>query len=220
MSAEDYINFDACIDEWNDGTSNEYGGGPISRLTRPVTSKQSLAKVVRDEQKRALYKMLYGGTITGRTSSTMPRMSEGLASMSGVFGQARPKPEGGVVKIDLGLAERRIVAHHVKSIEEFNRRKNMRNKDYIWQSADGRAYALHEMEESHLMNTVAFLDRKINEFNNIATDAADKGLLFPKYKVNGELGTVWKDRMLKELNRRVSKEIKAAEDLLAANKRG
>lgn len=80
--------------------------------------------------------------------------------------------------------------------------KRKRNRDIEWINRDGEAIPLAEMENDHLLNTIALLGRKAEAWQRTKALADSKGLKVPEPTMYGKPLAYWSDAMLKELNRR------------------
>lgn len=85
----------------------------------------------------------------------------------------------------------------------------MKNKDIEWVTGQGEVLKLKEMEDSHLLNTIAYVTRKIDSHGITTMLAAERGFTLPALVVNRQPAQFWIDAMLKELNRREVKRAKA-----------
>ena len=76
------------------------------------------------------------------------------------------------------------------------------NKNNNWKSADGRVCSLNNMEEQHLLNTLMYMSKRLEDFNKIRKLAKKKGLEIPQLRVSGKMATEWIELFFEELNKR------------------
>lgn len=91
-----------------------------------------------------------------------------------------------------------------------------RNRDIRWTTGQGEGIRLEDMEDSHLLNTVAYINRRVEEYNKMVELASRRGYAVPAFTINKQTADYWTNAMLKELNRRQGKKLDAARDTLAA----
>ena len=87
----------------------------------------------------------------------------------------------------------------------------MRNRDYVWRTANGREIRLEDMDIDHLINLSCWLYR---QRETIEAMQIETGLDFPRRSFQGSTIDTWLERTQKELMRRRNNEIKEAQKLI------
>ena len=95
----------------------------------------------------------------------------------------------------------------------------MKAKKMIWRSDDGRELSLRDMETDHLHNLIAYLYRRLEEFNRLAELALKNDLILPKPRTQGYLQEEWVQAGMKELARREDKGREEAQKRLGIHER-
>lgn len=90
-----------------------------------------------------------------------------------------------------------------------------RNRDIEWITGQGEILRLEDMKDSHLLNTVAYIQRRVAEYQTVADVAHKRNMHVPPFAINKKPADFWIDAMLKELNRRQMKAVKEAQQLIA-----
>lgn len=113
----------------------------------------------------------------------------------------------------------RLLREHVsdklrQTFAAATKKRSEKNRDIEWTTGQGEVLRLEQMEDSHLLNTVAYINRKLDEYNKVAAMAHARNQTVPQYMINKASGTFWIDAMLKELNRREQKKIADAKKVL------
>ena len=94
----------------------------------------------------------------------------------------------------------------------------MRNRDRVWRQANNVEKRLEEMETSHLLNVVLYINKRLQEYDELHLEVMDSDMKLPTLTFNGEPGSIWKTRMLRELNRRAKNDEAADRKTLEALK--
>ena len=87
----------------------------------------------------------------------------------------------------------------------------MRNRDYVWRTANGREIRLEDMDIDHLINLSCWLYR---QSETIETMQIEIGFDFPRRNFQGADINTWLKRTQKELIRRRNNEIKDVQKLI------
>lgn len=93
--------------------------------------------------------------------------------------------------------------------------KAKRNLDIEWVTGQGEIMRLEQMEDSHLLNTVAYIRRRTEEHAKTVELAESLHFKVPQFVINKQPADFWIGAMLKELNRRQVKKIADAKQVLA-----
>lgn len=88
------------------------------------------------------------------------------------------------------------------SPQEFSRVLKEGSSAVIWSTGSGESIKLDEMEEQHLRNTLSYIHRRMEQWNEARTLSKARGQDIGKYFVNGRTGMEWFDLMSAELRRR------------------
>lgn len=76
-------------------------------------------------------------------------------------------------------------------------------KPITWTTGDGAVLELHEMEDKHLQNTLSYITRRAQEWEQVKKLALERtGVDAGEYIINGRYGHVWFDLFVKEVKRR------------------
>jgi hypothetical protein len=95
--------------------------------------------------------------------------------------------------------------------------KAKRNRDIEWTTGTGEIKRLEEMEDSHLLNTIAYINRRVEAHAKVEQLAHARGMAVPDFTINKESADFWTDAMFKELDRRQRKLLKAAKQTIERN---
>lgn len=90
-----------------------------------------------------------------------------------------------------------------------------RKRDIEWTTGKGEIMRIADMEESHLLNTVAYINRRVEEYKKVKQMAITVGLMIPEQIINKKPCSFWVTAMLWELHRRETKKIRKAQKILA-----
>jgi hypothetical protein len=91
----------------------------------------------------------------------------------------------------------------------------MKAKNMIWRTSAGNEYKLGEMDEAHLFNILAYLERRHKELSLIAQNLQEtSGLYIPVPQINGRDYADWMHAVREVLAKRVEKNQRAAEKTL------
>lgn len=91
----------------------------------------------------------------------------------------------------------------------------MKATPLVWTSRDGTKETIAQMETDHLFNLALFLQRVQLATQALESFAAERDQILPQRLVQGQPVTVWRDDILKELNKRAKKELSLAKRILS-----
>lgn len=83
-----------------------------------------------------------------------------------------------------------------------------------WHTYNKGAINVTSMEDSHLLNTIAYINRRVDEYNRVKEQATIAGKRIPAFLISGELASYWIDVFLTELDIRSQKRIADAKRVL------
>lgn len=61
-----------------------------------------------------------------------------------------------------------------------------RNRDIEWVTGQGEVLRLEDMKDSHLLNTVAYIQRRVAEYQTVADVAHKRNMRVPPFAINNK----------------------------------